>query len=358
MLAAMQRRATRRGRSRRRGGRPGVCSVAFDSARAVATLTPMVRMRWLVGFDPTPSSVGVVRFAAWLHARTGGGHALHGIHVDPRAAAGLDGSPGDGPDLDASQRWARAFLEEQRVASAFAHVETVHGAPDKVLQALARERDYDGLLLGRAAPIEGSSIVSLGRVPRRLLRALELPTAVVPPDAYGPLDPIDAGAGPTGAATELAPGPILVGVAPTPESLEAAAFAVTLGEALALPVVLAHAVPPSRPVATAGVLSLEPRDPTMRSSDIVPPEDTSAAAAAIEAWAARHGFDGLPLELRVGHAPVALVELARERNATLVVCGSRRLSLIDRLFSSSVGSELAAHADRPVVVVPSDGHAA
>ncbi len=322
-----------------------------DSAISLATLSPMTRMRWLVGFDPTPSSVGMVRFAAWLHARTEGRHVLHGIHVDTRTGVGFDGSPGDGADLSPSERDARAFLESQGVAEAFGPVEVVHGSPEKVLQALAQERDYDGLLLGRSAPIEGSPLVSLGRVPRRLLRGLELPTVVVPPDAYGREAPGSP------ARLEPTPGPIVVGVAPTPECIEAAGFAVLLGEALELPVVLAHAVPPSRSLATSGVLSFEPRDPTMRSSDVVPPEDTSAAAAAIEAWTAQHGLEGLPLEVRVGHAPGVLVELARERNASMIVCGSRRLSLIDRLFTSSVGSELAAHADRPVVVVPSDGHA-
>src|SRR5262249_2490044 len=148
-----------------------------------------------------------------------------------------------------SERWARAFLEEQGVAEAFARVESVHGTPEKVLQALARERDFDGLLLGRAAPSDRTPTVALGRVPRRILRGLELPTVVVPPDEVPP----------------DAPGPIVVGIAPTPESLEAAGFAVLLGEELELPVVLVHVVTPARPVATAGVLSLEPRDPSMSS---------------------------------------------------------------------------------------------
>jgi nucleotide-binding universal stress UspA family protein len=298
-------------------------------------------MRWLVGFDPTPSSVGVVRFAAWLHARSEGRHALHGVYVDTSPTTGLANEVGSGPDLTPAERDARAFLEEQGVGDAFARVEAVHGAPEKVLQALAKERDFDGVLIGRAAPSDKVPLVSLGRVPRRLLRALELSTIVVAPDAADR---------PT---EEL--GPIVVGVAPTPESLEAAGFAVLLGEELELPVVLAHVVPPSRPVVKEGVLRREPHDPAMSSSDIVAPEDTSGPAAAIEEWATRHGLDGLPLELRVGHVPVELVELARERHATMIVCGSRRLSLIDRLFTSSVGSELATHADRPVVVVPSDG---
>lgn len=296
-------------------------------------------MRWLVGLDPTPSSVGVVRFGGWLRARTEGRHALHGVHVETSPATGLSDEVGSGPDLAPTARWAQRFLEEQGVSAAFDHAESLHGAPEKVLQALAEERDYDGLLLGRAAPSDTTPLVALGRVPRRLLRALVLPTVVVPPDFCEP----------------AALGPIVVGVTPTAESLEAAGFAVLLGEELALPVVLVHVVPPSRPLATVGVLSLEPHDPTMSGSDVAPPEDTSGPAAVIGEWAASHGLDGLPLALRVGHVPVELVAFARERQATMIVCGSRRLSLLERLFTSSVGSELAAHADRPVVVVPSGG---
>lgn len=314
-------------------------------------------MRWLVGFEPASSSVGVVRFAAWLHARTEGRHSLHAVHVDTSAATGFDMSMAAGPDLSPSERRAQEFLAAQGVAEAFPPVESVHGSPEKVLQALARERDFDGVLLGRAAPVRASTIVSLGRVPRRLLRALELPTVVVPPDAFGPDGEAPALAAPADPEIASAAGPIVVGVTPTAESLEAAGFAVMLGGELGLPVVLAHVVTPLRPVATDGVLSLEPRDPTMRGSDIAAPEDTSGPAAVMEAWAVQHGLDGLPLELRVGHVPVELVAFARERRATMIVCGSRRLSLIDRLFTSSVGSELAAHADRPVVIVPADARA-
>jgi nucleotide-binding universal stress UspA family protein len=36
----------------------------------------------------------------------------------------------------------------------------------------------------------------------------------------------------------------------------------------------------------------------------------------------------------------------------MLVVGSRQLSLAERIFSSSVGSDLARLADRPVLVVP------
>jgi nucleotide-binding universal stress UspA family protein len=295
-------------------------------------------MRWLVGFDPPLTSRGVVHFGRWLHTRTEGRHVLHAVHVDTSAATGLNDDPGAGPHLEDSERRVQRFLEEERVADAFDRVEAVHGVPEKVLQALAQERDYDGLLLGRAARSDEFPLLALGRVPRRLLRWLELPTIVVPRDlgeqAFGC-------------------GPIVVGVTPSPESLEAVDFALLLGEELALPVVLVHVVPLARPLQVEGVLRLEPHDPTMAASDIAPPEDTAPHEVAIREWVAEHELDALELELRVGLVPVEVMKAARERTATMIVCGSRRLSLLERLFSSSVGSELAAQADRPVAVVPS-----
>jgi nucleotide-binding universal stress UspA family protein len=44
---------------------------------------------------------------------------------------------------------------------------------------------------------------------------------------------------------------------------------------------------------------------------------------------------------------------ARAADACAIVCGSRRLAVVDRLFTASVGTDLARVSDRPVLVVPS-----
>lgn len=296
----------------------------------------MVAMRWLVGFDRTSNSAGAVRFARWLHARTQGEHLLQGVYVLDSAGLGLRDAPGSGPPLEPAQRQAREFLEHHGVLEAFAGVEARHGKPDEVLQELVRERRFDGMVLGRAAPAGAFSLVSLGRVPRRLLRRLDRPTVVVPPDQDD---------------TELGHGPIIVGVAPFPDSIEAVRFAQRLGQQLGLSVMLVHAITRETPVAVLGALSVEPRDPSMSTSDIVPPQDTTPQEQLIEEWVQQHGFGRLLLEVRRGPVPAALRDAGREHAATLIVCGSRRLTLGERLFTSSVGSELAAHADRPVAIV-------
>jgi nucleotide-binding universal stress UspA family protein len=47
-----------------------------------------------------------------------------------------------------------------------------------------------------------------------------------------------------------------------------------------------------------------------------------------------------------------ILDVARQREACLVVCASRTLSAVDRLFNSSVGAHLAAVAPCAVAVVP------
>ena len=47
-----------------------------------------------------------------------------------------------------------------------------------------------------------------------------------------------------------------------------------------------------------------------------------------------------------------LVHCASEQNALAIVSGSRRLSMFERWLLASTGSELAAHATCPVIVVP------
>ena len=166
--------------------------------------------------------------------------------------------------------------------------------------------------LGRIAEdgdVEGLVVASLAPVARNLLRELPCPVVVVPTD----VDP-----------TSLGSGPVLVGIELDDASVAAADFGRELGRRLELPTMLVHTVTGPRPSPTA----------------------------ALREWVERNGFDDLSLELRVGRRRATLLAAARQHAASLVVCGSRRLSPIQRLFQSSTSTELAAHATRPVAVVP------
>ncbi len=65
-----------------------------------------------------------------------------------------------------------------------------------------------------------------------------------------------------------------------------------------------------------------------------------------------HGLDEHESVVRKGGVSEATCAYAREVGACAIVTGSRKLNAIERLFSTSVGSEIAANADRPVLVVP------
>jgi nucleotide-binding universal stress UspA family protein len=58
-------------------------------------------------------------------------------------------------------------------------------------------------------------------------------------------------------------------------------------------------------------------------------------------------------EILEGHAPDQVVELARARNAQLIVVGSRGLGAVAGALLGSVSSAIIHRSDRPVLVVPS-----
>jgi nucleotide-binding universal stress UspA family protein len=50
-----------------------------------------------------------------------------------------------------------------------------------------------------------------------------------------------------------------------------------------------------------------------------------------------------------------VVAISREEKSPLVVCGSRKMSTVERLFNASVGSSLAAYCTCPVAIVAPPG---
>ena len=74
----------------------------------------------------------------------------------------------------------------------------------------------------------------------------------------------------------------------------------------------------------------------------------------LERWAKEHGITGRRGIVREGVVLDELVALARDEDALMIVTGSRQLNALERMFATSVGSELCASALCPVAVVPSD----
>ena len=69
-------------------------------------------------------------------------------------------------------------------------------------------------------------------------------------------------------------------------------------------------------------------------------------------WLDSRGVSVDEQSVLLGDAVESLSAHVRSKGAALLVCGSRRLSLTERVFLTSAGSELAALAPCPVAVVP------
>ena len=76
------------------------------------------------------------------------------------------------------------------------------------------------------------------------------------------------------------------------------------------------------------------------------------ARTGLEEFVKRHELGDVRMLRPSGSAVDQLLELSRKERASLLVCGSRRLSAVERIFEGSTGSMLAANADVPVFVVP------
>jgi nucleotide-binding universal stress UspA family protein len=197
---------------------------------------------------------------------------------------------------------------------------------DVAEDALARvAASVDALIVGRIAPREGLSLVRLGRVARHLLHRAPVPVMVVPSDLLqGTI-----GSGPIVLATDLGA-----------HSVAAGLLARRLADELDRPLVIVHVVSDVRPDIMFG--------PSIRRQ----PRGPDRATTGIEAWITSNNLAPATAQLVKGDTVEQLMEFACKHDAPFVVCGSRRLSLVKRIFSSSVGMELARHSDRGVLVVP------
>jgi nucleotide-binding universal stress UspA family protein len=262
--------------------------------------------------------------SGWLRAHSAAAPEIVGLHVleqHVRSSVRDDVIDALVGAADAALRRVAGSLPGGAPLSA-ARVVVADVAEDALASVAA---SVDALIVGRIAPREGMSLVRLGRVARHLLRRVPVPVMVVPPD----LRQSAIGSGPIVLATDLGA-----------HSVAAGLLARRLANEIGRPLVIAHVVSDVQPHVLFG--------PSIRPQ----PTGADLAAADIEAWIAANDLAPATAQLVEGDTVERLMELARKHEAPFVVCGSRRLSMVERIFSSSVGMELARHADRGVLVVP------
>lgn len=295
-------------------------------------------MNWLVGVDVDADSRGAVRLGRWLH--DGVGDEVHAVHAVGRAAIGFHNRPGPGPDLSRDERKLDEFLAGLDADDALDTTATHVGAPQRVFARMLGERDFDALIVGRAAEVGEVAIARLGPVVRRVLRRATGPVLVAPPGLH---------------AGDLGRGPIVVALRPGPQGEAAVRFGRRMSEHFGVGVRLVHVPDGTRRAPTMGAITVDSRDPSMARRDIVREPDVDRIRADLETWADAHGCGDLPLELRRGPRTQALLEAGRSHKATMLVCGRRHRTWLARWWHGSTSGELAAFTDRPLAVIPVRG---
>ncbi|MCA9690213.1 MAG: universal stress protein [Myxococcales bacterium] len=292
-------------------------------------------MRWVVGIDFQHRCDGAVGLARWLHSNTARARFL-GVHVIELPIL-LESYDLMGVESEA-RKHALRLLDDAGAASAFTDLQVVvDTSADHGIERVRAEQGAMGMIVGRRAAREGRPWIALGKVARRLIRHVAAPLIVVPRDL--PTEALEAG-------------PIVVATDLTDQSVPALRFAQRLAGDLGRPLRVVHAIP---------IVDLpEVYGPYV--AWVVPPGELRGRCEAnLRSWLIEQEVAGAPgLTSAVLDGPVvhALAADAEERGAALVVCGARRLSMVERLFASSVGSELAAGASVPVAIVPHDHEAA
>jgi nucleotide-binding universal stress UspA family protein len=289
--------------------------------------------KWILGLDLREGAEGPLVFARWLQQQLSatGGTVLDLIHVIEQDQIGLLAAAHEREQVPklAEDAVART-LERAHITTPLGNVRLAEvGEPHDVLATASS--GTEGLIIGRLALRGKDRLVRLGGVARKLLRMLPAPTVVVPPDLR---------------TDQIGKGPIILACDLHPDSIGAARFALRMADRLHRELMLVHVVP--MPYGWS-VGYLTPDIVRMVYADL-----KAQGERLLERWALEHGISGLRGVVREGMVPDELTSLAQQEDALMLVAGSRKLKALERVFTASVGAELAASASCPVAVVAPD----
>jgi nucleotide-binding universal stress UspA family protein len=280
---------------------------------------------WLVGIEPSARSSGAVHFARWLR------RSLHvrvaGVYVTELWMLMLS-EPGAAQFLATARASAESWLATMKAGSDDAAFDTVESAEamDPEGELCARGQGALGIVVGRH-PTRERGWIRLGRVTRRLLRNLPAPVVVAPPELTA-----DDFAGPVIVATDL-----------RPASVGAARFAVAFARQAQRPLVCVHVAQPR----WSEDAELAPELLSLREAY------RARSGRDARNWAADYCPDA-QVVIGYGDPAEVLSAMARQRGASLLVLGSGRPGLIERIFVGSTASAVASAASCAVAIVPLD----
>lgn len=139
---------------------------------------------------------------------------------------------------------------------------------------------------------------------------------------------------------------IVCAVAGVEEAEYPVAVARELAERLEDELVLVHVAVPPPPLPRSGALGVDPRQA------VEPARLETAARSVLDTIAARLHLEAVRRRPLVGDPATAVLDVAEELDADLIVVGSRRHGRFVTALLGSVSREIADATDRPVVVVP------
>jgi nucleotide-binding universal stress UspA family protein len=287
-----------------------------------------------LGLDLRPQTTGAIQYALWL-CRTAAlqpaGH-VHAVHViDPTAMIELSRYVDEQTMLGAFKQRGKEILDEV-AHGAHLHAPEVRGGDVlEQLEAAAREHASTALLISRRAGSDTRvAFTRLGSIARRLLRRLNQPTIVVPPDLLG---------------SKVGDGPVVVGVDFSEDCARALAWARPFADTIGRKISLVHFVDAPEQLGYSGLVQSE-------RWEQINNEILEHARARMAAFVVAHSCADFETAVLHGPSLPALSEFAEDHDACLLVTGSGHHGLAHRVIVPSVASETAAISSVPVAVVP------
>jgi nucleotide-binding universal stress UspA family protein len=292
----------------------------------------MTPIKWIVGMDLRDTATGALQFARWLvtNASAKDRHEIVPVHVLEESYlmqvlrhAHLEGIETQA-EATANDELTRAEL---RADAAPARIVRGMVAEERLVAELDAEHG-DALVIGRQAPSGERHFVRLGRVARRLVRRLPAPIVVVPPDLR---------------VETIGTGPILLAVDLSDNDASAAKFAMRLAASVGREVTVVHIL--DHDGEGRRYLPATTVDQFLAQAGLEREHD-------LQAWKAAHHLEHAPSIVAYGDIVARLVAIAQAENAPLIVCGSRGMGELERVFVASIASELSCWAGCPIAIVP------
>lgn len=277
---------------------------------------------WFVPLDAEGDATAALEFARWLGAGNVQ-HVFQGVNLtDAPGAVGLTGDgDGDAAPYGGSQASSLRILD--RI------VDVDDGAsPAGAIEELNERGHAQGLVVPRRADANDPALVRLGSFTRKLVSSAAMPIVIVPHDLH---------------LLQISSGPVMVAVEPGRTPGAAASVAAEIAEAKHLPMVLVTVAQISTAV-EFGNDAEELRDAYQLAE--------REAKADLIAWAAHHGVEKAWRHVVRGDVRFAIEHAARRFDASIIICGTRQRSIVERLLSPSSALELARYSARPVALIP------